>query len=287
MAYFERVRDLDLKQAKIAAFGSTCRVGSQPADDANIRALLDAQTPVVTVVGKSWMLHVTEVLRTTPEENLRIIRESVAYLLAQGKEVIYDAEHFFDGYKADPAYTLSTLQAAVDGGAQLLVLCDTNGGVMPWEIEQFVGEVKANFPDVALGIHTHNDGGMADANTLAAVRAGAVHVQGTMNGYGERCGNANLCTLIPNLELKMGFAALPEGHLLQLNARGARHLIYRQSGAVPPRALSSGGARSRTRAASTSPRCAAIRVATSTLTPRWWATSRASSSQSYPARAIS
>ncbi|MFN2283583.1 MAG: citramalate synthase [Anaerolineae bacterium] len=221
-AYFERVRDLDLKQAKIAAFGSTCRVGSQPADDANIRALLDAQTPVVTVVGKSWMLHVTEVLRTTPEENLRIIRESVAYLIAQGKEVIYDAEHFFDGYKADPAYTLSTLQAAVDGGAQLLVLCDTNGGLMPWEIATIVGEVAGwlanltHFPDVALGIHTHNDGGMADANTLMAVQSGALHVQGTMNGYGERCGNANLCTLIPNLELKMGFATLSEGRLPQL-----------------------------------------------------------------------
>lgn len=221
-AYFERVRGLDLKQAKVAAFGSTCRVGSQPADDANIRALLDAGTPVVTLVGKSWMLHVTEVLRATPEENLRIIRESVAYLIAQGKEVVYDAEHFFDGYKADPAYTLSTLQAAVAGGATLLVLCDTNGGLMPWEIAAIVGEVKAHFPDVALGIHTHNDGGMADANTLMAVQAGAVHIQGTMNGYGERCGNANLCTLIPNLELKMGYAALPEGHLPQLTrtARG-------------------------------------------------------------------
>jgi 2-isopropylmalate synthase len=153
-AYFERVRSLNLKQAKIAAFGSTCRVGSQPADDANIRALLDAGTPVVTVVGKSWMLHVTEVLRATPEENLRIIRESVAYLIAQGKEVVYDAEHFFDGYKVDPTYTLSTLQAAVDGGATLLVLCDTNGGLMPWEIAAIVGEVKTHFPDVALGIHT-------------------------------------------------------------------------------------------------------------------------------------
>jgi len=218
IAYFERVRSLDLKQVKVAAFGSTCRVGKQPADDDNIRALLDVQTPVVTVVGKSWILHVHDVLRTTPEENLRIIRESVAYLKAQGKEVVYDAEHFFDGYKADAAYTLSTLRAAAAGGAETLALCDTNGGAMPWEIETVVGEVRAfldaaGFADTALGIHTHNDGGMADANSLAAVRAGAVHIQGTLNGYGERCGNANLCTIIPNLELKMGLKALPEGNL--------------------------------------------------------------------------
>jgi 2-isopropylmalate synthase len=220
VAYFERVAELELKQAKIVAFGSTCRVGKQPQDDANIQALMAANTPVVTVVGKSWTLHVTDVLRATLDENLRIICESVAYLLAQSKEVIYDAEHFFDGYKADPAYTLTTLQAALEGGAELLVLCDTNGGAMPWEIERIVGEVQKyvnnHFPDVALGIHAHNDGGMADANSLAGVRAGAVHVQGTMNGYGERCGNANLCTLIPNLELKMGLSALPAGQLQHL-----------------------------------------------------------------------
>ena len=220
VAYFERVGELKLKQAKIAAFGSTCRVGKQPQDDANIQALMAAKAPVVTVVGKSWTLHVTDVLRATLDENLRIIRESVAYLLAQGKEVVYDAEHFFDGYKADPAYTLTTLQAAVEGGAELLVLCDSNGGAMPWEVERIVGEVRDyvnnHFPDVTLGIHAHNDGGMADANSLAGVRAGAVHVQGTMNGYGERCGNANLCTLIPNLEIKMGLTALPEGQLQHL-----------------------------------------------------------------------
>jgi len=221
VAYFERVRDLDLKHAKIAAFGSTCRVGKQPQDDANIQAFLTAGTPVVTIVGKSSLLHVTDVLRTTPEENLRIIRESVAYLKAHGKETIFDAEHFFDGYKMDAAYALSTLQAACEGGAELLVLCDTNGGAMPWEIADIIGEVQtfladSDFPDVALGIHAHNDNGMADANSLAGVRAGAIHVQGTMNGYGERCGNANLCTIIPNLELKMGLTALPEGQLAQL-----------------------------------------------------------------------
>lgn len=214
--YFRRVQELNLEQIRVAAFGSTCRVGSQPQDDANIQALLEAETPVVTVVGKSWMLHVRDVLRTTPEENLRIIRESLVYLKAHGREVIYDAEHFFDGYKADPDYALATLQAAVEAGVDVLVLCDTNGGSIPWEIEDTVREVQSSFPDVPLGIHAHNDGGMAVANSLAAVRAGATHVQGTVNGYGERCGNANLCILIPNLELKMGIMALPAGQLTHI-----------------------------------------------------------------------
>jgi 2-isopropylmalate synthase len=214
--FFERVRDLDLKCAKVAAFGMTCRVGGDPADDANIRALLDAQTPVVTVVGKTSMFHVREIIRATPEENLRIIRESIAYLKAHGREMIYDAEHFFDGYKLDPEYALQTLQAALDGGAELLVLCDTNGGTMPWEIEELTRVVAERFPGVKLGIHTHNDSELAIANTLAAVRQGAIHVQGTVNGYGERCGNANLCSILPNLELKMGYTCLPEGHLTKL-----------------------------------------------------------------------
>lgn len=215
-AYFERVRELDLKQARITAFGSTCRVGSAPADDANIQQMVAADTPVVAVVGKSWMLHVTDVLRTTADENLRIIRESVAYLKGLGKEVVYDAEHFFDGFRDDPQYTLATLRAALEGGADTLVLCDTNGGRLPWEIEEATGAVRDAFPGVALGIHTHNDGGVGVANTLAAVRAGVSHVQGTFNGYGERCGNADLCSIIPNLELKMGLQALPEGQLTQL-----------------------------------------------------------------------
>ncbi|MBN1287731.1 MAG: citramalate synthase [Anaerolineae bacterium] len=216
--YFERVRSLDLKHAKIAAFGMTCRVGTEPADDENIRMLVDSGAPVVTVVGKTSLLHVTEVLRTTPDENLRIIRASLAYLKAQGREVIYDAEHFFDGYKLDAVYALETLRAALDGGAELLALCDTNGGAMPWEVEQIVCEVAAALPaGTRLGIHTHNDGELGVANTLAAVRTGHVdHVQGTINGYGERCGNANLCTVVPNLELKMGCACLPEGKLKEL-----------------------------------------------------------------------
>ncbi len=214
--YFRRVRELNLEQIQVAAFGSTCRVGSQPGDDTNMQAMLGAETRVVAVVGKSSMLHVRDVLRTTLEENLRIIRESVAYLKAHGREVIYDAEHFFDGHKADPRYAIATLQAAVEGGADTLVLCDTNGGSMPWEIEAIVQDVSAAFPGVPLGIHAHNDSGLAAANSLAAVRAGAVHVQGTVNGYGERCGNADLCTLIPNLELKMGITVLPPGRLSHL-----------------------------------------------------------------------
>jgi 2-isopropylmalate synthase len=215
--YFEQVQELRLKHAKIAAFGMTCRVDGSPTDDANIQALLDANTPVVTIVGKTSMLHVTEVLRTTPEENLRMIRESITFLSGKNREVIYDAEHFFDGYKLDAEYTLQTLQAALDGGAELLVLCDTNGGTMPWEVEEFIGVVQTRFPDVRLGIHTHNDSEMANANTVAAVRKGAMHIQGTINGYGERCGNANLCTVIPSLELKLGYQCLPEGHLKKLS----------------------------------------------------------------------
>jgi len=211
--YFWRVRELDLEQIRVAAFGSTCRVGSRAQEDANIQALLGTETPVVAVVGKSSMLHVRDVLRTTPEENLRIIRESVAHLKAHGREVVYDAEHFFDGHKADPDYAMLTLRAAVEGGTETLVLCDTNGGSMGWEIEAIVQGVSAAFSGVSLGIHAHDDNGLAAANSLAAVRAGAVHVQGTVNGYGERCGNANLCTLIPNLELKMGITVLPPGRL--------------------------------------------------------------------------
>lgn len=215
-AYFREVRSLSLRHASIAAFGSTCRKDSDPADDPNILALVDAETPVVTLVGKTSLLHVTDVLQTTPSENVRMIRESVQYLKSLGKEVIYDAEHFFDGAKLDLEYAFDTLMAAVDGGADCVVICDTNGGSLPWEVTRLVETVRQAFPSTALGIHTHNDGELAVANTLAAVRAGAVHVQGTINGYGERCGNANLCSIIPDLELKMGYQCLPEGKLAHL-----------------------------------------------------------------------
>jgi 2-isopropylmalate synthase len=213
--FFERARDLPWQTAKIAAFGSTCRVNGGPEDDANIKALLDARTPVCTVVGKTWTLHVTEVLRTTFDDNLRIIEKSLAFLREQGRRVIYDAEHFFDGYRADPAYALETLRAAVRGGAETLVLCDTNGGSMPWQIAEVVRTVQAALKH-PLGVHTHNDGECAVANALAAVNEGAIQVQGTINGYGERCGNANLCSIIPGLELKLGARCLPDGKLRTL-----------------------------------------------------------------------
>jgi 2-isopropylmalate synthase len=213
--FFDRAKDIAWKNARISTFGMTCRAGGQPDDDPNIQAMLDAHTPVCTVVGKTWTLHVHEVLRASLEENLRIIEVSLAYLKAQGRQVIYDAEHFFDGYKVDPAYALETLRAAMRGGAEMLVLCDTNGGSMPWEVGAAVAAVQKNL-GARLGIHTHNDGECAVANTLAAVQQGAVHVQGTINGYGERCGNANLCSIIPDLEIKMGLQALPAGGLAQL-----------------------------------------------------------------------
>jgi len=210
--FFERARDREWKNSLIAAFGSTCRVKGGPEDDANIKALLDSQTPVCTIFGKTWTLHVEEVLRTTLEDNLRIIEDSVAYLKANDKRVIYDAEHFFDGYKADSSYALETLQAAVRGGAEIVVLCDTNGGTLPWEVESIVRELKPklNHP---FGMHTHNDSECAVINSLIGVREGAVQVQGTINGVGERCGNANLVSIMADLELKMGYQCLPEGSI--------------------------------------------------------------------------
>ncbi len=228
--FFLRVRDLPWKRSAIAAFGSVCRAGESPEDDANIRALLDAATPVCTVFGKSWTLHVTDVLRTTLDENLRIIEESIRFLASSGRRVVYDAEHFFDGCRADASYALETLRAAARGGAETLVLCETHGGSMPWQVAVTVREVKAAIRH-PLGIHAHNDLECAVANTLAAVREGAVHVQGTINGYGERCGNANLCSIIPTLELKLGLRCLPEGHLRTLTE--ASHLVAEVANLAP------------------------------------------------------
>jgi 2-isopropylmalate synthase len=213
--FFERARDMQWKHALIAAFGSTCRVKGGPEDDANIKALLDSQTPVCTIFGKTWTLHVKEVLLTTLEDNLRIIEQSVSYLKANGKRVIYDAEHFFDGYKADPAYALETLQAAVRGGAETVVLCDTNGGTLPWDVERIIGELNPLLKH-PFGIHTHNDSECAVVNSLTAVRQGAIQVQGTINGVGERCGNANLISVMADLELKMGYCCLPPGNMQHL-----------------------------------------------------------------------
>jgi len=213
--FFERARDMQWKNALIAAFGSTCRVKGGPEDDANIQALLDSHTPVCTIFGKTWTLHVTDVLLTTLEDNLRIIEDSVAYLRSQGRRVIYDAEHFFDGYKADSIYALETLKAAIRGGAETVVLCDTNGGTLPWEVEQIIRDLK---PDLnhPFGIHTHNDSDCAVINSLIAVREGAIQAQGTINGVGERCGNANLVSIMADLELKMGYPCLPEGNISKL-----------------------------------------------------------------------
>jgi 2-isopropylmalate synthase len=213
--FFRRVASLGLTHSKIAAFGSTRRKDVRPEEDANLKLLLEAETPAVTLVGKSWDLHVTDVLRANLDENLAMISESTAYIKAHDREVIYDAEHFFDGYKTDPEYAVATLRAADTSGADVLVLCDTNGGTMPWEVEEIVKVVGDRF-DTPLGIHTHEDGGCAVANTLVAVRAGAVHVQGTVNGYGERVANANLCTIIPDLQLKMGLNCVSPRNLARL-----------------------------------------------------------------------
>lgn len=213
--FFERARDMQWKHATVAAFGSTCRVKGGPEDDANIKALLDSHTSVCTIFGKTSTLHVREVLQTTHEDNLRIIEDSVAYLKANGKRVIYDAEHFFDGYKLDAAYALETLRAAIRGGAETVVLCDTNGGTLPWELERIIREFKAQITH-PFGAHTHNDSECAVVNSLIAVREGAIQVQGTINGVGERCGNANLISIIADLELKMSHPCLPAGNLTQL-----------------------------------------------------------------------
>ena len=203
MAFFERVPELCLERAIVTAFGSTRRAGTTAEKDTNIRALTTADTPAVAVFGKSWDLHVHHVLHTTLEENLRMISDSVRYLKMSGREVIYDAEHFFDGYQTDPAYALQTLAAAAEAGADVLVLCDTNGGALPSTVAAVIADVQSA-TTTPLGIHAHNDSEMAVANSLIAVEMGVGHVQGTINGYGERCGNANLCSIIPTLKLKMG-----------------------------------------------------------------------------------
>ncbi len=212
---FARARDEDWVNAKIAAFGSTRRPGIAAEDDSQLRDLVQAGAPVITIFGKSWDLHVTDVLSTTLEENIAMIEDSVAFLVSTGAEVFFDSEHFFDGYRARPDFALATLQAAERGGAQCVILCDTNGGSTPSFIQEALGAAQEAL-GVSIGIHCHNDTGMAVANSYVAVEMGASQVQGTINGYGERCGNADLCTVIPNLRLKGGFEALPEDRLHDL-----------------------------------------------------------------------
>ncbi|TAG27939.1 MAG: citramalate synthase [Verrucomicrobia bacterium] len=207
ITFFAEAKKLVFKHAKLAAFGSTRRAGITAAEDAQLATLLAAETPVLTLVGKTWTLHVTEILRTTLEENLAMIEDSIRYVTSQGREAIYDAEHFFDGYKADPDYALSTLRAALRGGASNLTLCDTNGGTLVDDFKAIVARVVAEFGAEKVGVHTHNDAGLGVALSLAGVAAGASLVQGTANGYGERTGNANLFTILPSLFLKMGKTA--------------------------------------------------------------------------------
>mgnify|MGYP000016331875 CR=1 FL=1 len=220
--FFRRMQHTPLAHAKIAAFGSTRHAKATCATDANTQALLAANTPVVTLVGKSSVLHVEHVLETTRDENVRMIADSVAYFVHHGKEVIYDAEHFFDGYTLDANYTLATITAAAHAGATTIVLCDTNGGSLPHDVTRVVQQVMAHFASLQLtamiGIHTHNDGALAVANALAALDAGARHVQGTINGIGERCGNMDLIALIANTHLKLGYSGIAQSQIQRLSA---------------------------------------------------------------------
>jgi 2-isopropylmalate synthase len=216
ISFFAEAKSLKLKHAKLAAFGATRRAGVKPQDDAQLRTLLDSEMPVLTIVGKTWLLHVTEILRTTPEENLAMIEDSVRYLVSQGREVIYDAEHFFDGYLDNADYALRVLDAAARGGASNLTLCETNGGKLVPQMAHIAAAVVARFGGPMVGVHCHNDGGLGVALTLAGVDAGATLVQGTINGYGERVGNADLVTVLPNLILKMGRTAYCAPNLAQL-----------------------------------------------------------------------
>jgi 2-isopropylmalate synthase len=218
-AFFELAKTTEFKQAKIAAFGSTRRQGSTCEQDANLAALIESQAPVVTIFGKSWDLHVESIMANTRDENLAMIRESIAFLISHGREVLYDAEHYYDGFKANPEFALQTLEAAVEGGTRCLVLCDTNGGCLPCDIDAITTKTIAHFKgrqDLIFGIHTHNDCAMAVANSVTALHVGATMVQGTINGYGERCGNADLTAIIPILSQKMRMDCISEENLGKL-----------------------------------------------------------------------
>ncbi len=220
--FFKLARQENWAHARITAFGSTRRPNINAADDANLQALIKSKTAAVAIFGKSWSLHVEKVMANTREENLAMITDSVTFLKENGREVIYDAEHFFDGYKEDAGYASQTLMAAARGGADFIVLCDTNGGTLPGEIQSMVAEVKqlldSSGHDIRIGIHCHNDCGLAVANSIAAVEAGAMMVHGTINGYGERCGNADITSIIPLLNIKMGRRSVPDENMKQLKS---------------------------------------------------------------------
>ena len=232
--FFRQARKAALQKARLCAFGSTAHPAAKPEQDANLRALLAAETEWVTIFGKSWTLHVESALGITRDENLRLIEASVRFLHQSGRRVIFDAEHFFDGYRADAEYGLQVLRAAESGGATRLVLCDTNGGSMPDWLGGVVSQVRSTLPGIELGIHTHDDCGLGAANALAAVRAGATQVQGTFNGWGERCGNASLCTLLPVLELKLGYPTIGAEALRELTS-AARQIAELAGLALHPR----------------------------------------------------
>jgi len=214
--FFARAKELKLKHARLTAFGSTRFAKNRIDQDPNVKALVEAETPAVSVFGKTWDLHSRRVLGITEEENRKLIGETVRFLKDHGREVIFDAEHFFDGYNSNPDFALHALEAAAEAGADILCLCDTNGGTMPVRVAQVVAEVRRRFGTFALGIHAHNDSEVAVANSLAAVEQGAIHVQGCVNGYGERCGNANICSIIANLELKLGHTVVGPEKLANL-----------------------------------------------------------------------
>ncbi|MDI9466890.1 MAG: citramalate synthase [Bacillota bacterium] len=216
LEFFRAIQKEELQNSRIAAFSSTRKPGVSVEQDVNLKALLDSGAPCATLVGKSWDFHVLKALETTLEENLNMIRESIAYLKDKNREVVFDAEHFFDGFKANEEYAVQVLQAAQEAGADWLVLCDTNGGTMPWEIEDILLRIRPLIK-APLGIHAHNDAGCAVSNSLIGVKNGCRQVQGTINGYGERCGNADLCSIMPNLELKMQMTCLPPGRLKNLS----------------------------------------------------------------------
>ncbi|HSG78866.1 MAG TPA: citramalate synthase [Acidimicrobiia bacterium] len=226
-------KELQLENAVLTAFGSTCRVGADPATDDQIAVLLAAETAVICIVGKSWDYHVTEALRTDLDEAVRMVGDSITYIRSQGRRAMFDAEHFFDGYKANPEFALRVARAAHEAGAERVILCDTNGGTLPDESRRIVEEVMAAIPEAGIGVHFHNDGGCAVANSLAAVEAGVHQVQGCVNGYGERTGNADLCTVIPNLVLKMGHDVVTEEQLARL-APIAHHVAEITNTAIDP-----------------------------------------------------
>ena len=233
MQFFQRVSGMKLEHAAIVAFGSTRRKGVSAEEDANLASLIAANTEYVAIFGKSHIRHATDVLKATPEENLAMIGESVRFLASRGKKVIFDAEHFFDGYKTDPAYAMQALCAASEAGAYCLCLCDTNGGIFPDEAYEITKKVTEKFPDTIVAIHCHNDGGLAVADSIAAVQAGAKQVQGTFLGFGERCGNANLSTVICNLQLKRGYECIPADKLKDVYESAAA-IAETANTAVPP-----------------------------------------------------